>query len=142
LLLAAVVAGGAMYYLQVQAFYTRLPNVAALRVALTDGGAEPLPIVDFEGIDAASSPLRFRACARLSGPVPEDAQPATRPEPLTAPRWFSCFDARALAEALARGEARAYLSEPEIARGVDRVVAVLADGRVYAWHQLNGTLDP
>jgi hypothetical protein len=34
------------------------------------------------------------------------------------------------------GEAVAFLSEPGIHPGVDRVVAVFQDGRAYAWHQL------
>ena len=34
----------------------------------------------------------------------------------------------------------AFLSEPDIHPGVDRVVAVFGDGRAYAWHQLNGSL--
>jgi hypothetical protein len=35
------------------------------------------------------------------------------------------------------GEALAFLSEPNIHPGVDRVVAVFPDGRAFAWHQLN-----
>ncbi len=55
---------------------------------------------------------------------------------MTAPGWFDCFDANAIGEALERGEALAFLSQAEIAVGVDRVVAVFPDGRAYAWHQL------
>ena len=36
-----------------------------------------------------------------------------------------------------RGEALAFLSQHDIASGVDRVVAVYPDGRAFAWHQLN-----
>jgi hypothetical protein len=33
----------------------------------------------------------------------------------------------------------AFLSQADISKGVDRVVAVFADGRAFAWHQLNDT---
>ena len=59
------------------------------------------------------------------------------PTPLNAPPWFDCFDAPAIDRALRGGEAIAFLSEPDILPGVDRVVAVFADGRAYAWHQLH-----
>ncbi|MFA7433858.1 MAG: DUF6446 family protein [Gemmobacter sp.] len=138
---AAVIAGVAMYWLQVHAFYDRLPADTPLHVA-TDAGPRALSLAGFEGIDATSSPLRFRACARLAEPAElDDALPATRPDPLVAPGWFDCFDAAAIGAALIRGEARGYLSRHEIARGVDRVIAVYPDGRAYAWHQLNGTLE-
>jgi hypothetical protein len=58
-------------------------------------------------------------------------------EPLVAPSGFDCFDAAAIGRALETGEALAFLSEPDIHPGVDRVVAVFSDGRAYAWHQLN-----
>jgi hypothetical protein len=63
------------------------------------------------------------------------------PTPLNAPGWFDCFDAAAIGAALEKGEALAFLAEAEIRPGVDRVVAVFADGRAYAWHQLNGSLE-
>ena len=61
-------------------------------------------------------------------------------EPLIAPRAFDCFDAKAIGRALETGEAQAFLSEPEIRPGVDRVVAIFPDGRGFAWQQLNGGL--
>ena len=138
---AGVVAGAAMYWLQVYAFYNRLPDTTVLRV-VTETGQDPLSLSEFSGIDAESSPLRFRACAKLADPAEiTHAQPAENPEPLLAPSWFSCFNAEELGEALNRGEARAYLSETEIHPGVDRVIAVYPDGRAFAWHQLNGTLE-
>jgi len=139
---SAIVAGAAMYYLQLYAFYDRLPDTTVLRVTETGGDLRPLSLREFEGIDATSSPLRFRACVELVDLNElSSATPATKPVPLTAPSWFPCFDAGALAGALQRGEAVAYLSEHEIARGVDRVIAVFPDGRAFAWHQLNGTLE-
>lgn len=139
---AGVLAGAAMYWLQVYAFYTTLPETTVLRV-VTETGQDPLSLSDFEGIDATSSPVRFRACAKLAD-VTETATaqaPSITPEPLTAPSWFSCFDATALGDAIKRGEAKVYLSEREVHTGVDRLIAVYPDGRAYAWHQLNGTLE-
>ena len=91
------------------------------------------------GIDADSSPLRFRAC--FSTPLSQAMLTETyrhyeNPVPLVAPYWFDCFDAEAIGKALENGEALAFLSEAGIAPGVDRVVAVFADGRAFAWHQL------
>jgi len=141
LLVPAVLAGALMYYLQVYAYYTNLPDTTVLRVT-TETGPQPLSLAEFEGIDATSSPLRFRACVTLANPAElASATPATKPDPLTAPAWFDCFDAAAIGAALRRGEATAWLSEHEIARGVDRIIAVFPDGRAYAWHQLNGTLE-
>lgn len=138
---AGLLAGAAMYYLQVYAFYDRLPDTTVLRV-VTETGQDPLSLSDFDGIDAASSPLRFRACAKLADPTEiAHAKSAEKPEPLTAPGWFSCFNAAEIGDALSRGEAKAYVSETEIHPGVDRVIAVYPDGRAFAWHQLNGTLE-
>ena len=141
ILASGLVAGAAMYWLQVYAYYETLPETTVLRTT-TSSGVEPLSLAEFEGIDANSSPLRFRACAQLADPAElSHALSAEKPEPLNAPSWFSCFDAAALGADLKSGAARAVLSEREIHRGVDRILAVYPDGRVFAWHQLNGTLE-
>lgn len=138
---SAVIAGGAMYWLQVYAYYDRLPETTVLR-ATTETGVVPLSLAEFDGIDANSSPLRFRACATLADPAElTHALPAEKPEPLTAPSWFSCFDATTIGEDLKSGKARAILSERDIHHGIDRILAVYPDGQVYSWHQLNGTLE-
>ncbi|WP_233588990.1 DUF6446 family protein [Falsigemmobacter faecalis] len=138
---SAALAGGAMYWLQVYAYYDTLPETTVLR-ATTQTGVEPLSLSEFEGIDATSSPLRFRACAQLADPGElSHAVPAEKPEPLTGPSWFSCFDAATIGADLQSGAAKALLSEREIHLGVDRILAVYPDGRVFAWHQLNGTLE-
>ena len=143
LVASGVIAGAAMYYLQVYGFYTRLP--AQTQVDMTMPGATlttPVQVSGFEGIDAQSSPLRYRACFTLADPTALDvAEPAAAPDPLVGPGWFSCFDAAAVGADLIAGRARAVLSQREIARGVDRIIAVWPDGRAVAWHQLNGTLE-
>lgn len=135
--------GAAVWWLQTRAYYEPVER-ADLVVTSETGETFALDPTDFDGIDAGTSPLRFRACFTLDG---EGRQAAARgaayddPTPLTAPGWFDCFDAEAIGTALASGAAEAVLSEREVHRGVDRVIAVFPDGRAYAWHQLNGTLD-
>ncbi len=134
---AAFIAGAAMYYLQVYAFYDRV-EVAEIPLTATDGTVTPVPVAAFEGIDSDSSPIRFRACFDVSSDAAaEDLAPYPQAEPLIAPRWFDCFDAAQIAADLQSGAARAVLAQTEIRDGVDRVVAIYPDGRAYAWHQLN-----
>lgn len=142
-MLTALVAGGAMYYLQEYAFYRPVEvssPTAAIRLMSLGGMPEAMLTSDFEGIDADSSPLRFRGCfvtpmtlAMLS----ETFEPYESPTPLVAPSWFDCFDAENIGHDLETGAALAFLSEKNIHPGVDRVVAIYPDGRAYAWHQLN-----
>jgi hypothetical protein len=145
IVLTGLVAGIAMYWLQVYAFYAPVSFTPGAEITLVpiDGTLpEAIVVENIQGIDAGSSPLRFRAC--FTTPLTQATLTETyrlydRPTPLTAPGWFDCFDADAIGEALKRGEALAFLSHSDIARGVDRVVAVFADGRAFAWHQLNDT---
>jgi hypothetical protein len=140
--LTAVFAAG-MWYAQTRAYYQTIESVD---LVITTPGGEVLPLAHsgFEGVDADTSPLRFRGCFTLDeAGLVRVAQAAVHPdpEPLVAPAWFDCYDARMISEAIEAGEARAGMSLHEIARGVDRVIAVFPDGRAYAWHQLNGTLE-
>lgn len=145
IVLTGLVAGIAMYWLQVYAFYEPVsftPGTEITLVPLEGAMPEAIVVENIEGIDADSSPLRFRACFTTpltQATLTETYQLYDRPTPLTAPGWFDCFDADAIGEALERGEALAFLSQANIARGVDRVVAVFPDGRAFAWHQLNDT---
>ncbi len=137
MLLTAGVAGVAMWWLQVHAFYDRLP--AQDTIPLTPVGAlapQAFRISDFEGIDSDSSPIRHRACFRLDA-TPPRLTPYAEAVPLNAPRWFSCFDAGAIGAALRTGEAQAVLAEPNVRFGIDRVAALFPDGRGYAWTQFN-----
>lgn len=139
---AAVVAGVSMYYLQVYAYYDEVELAPDALTLVPKGGGTPEPIAVAlpEAIDANSSPLRFRACfdTQLTIPAALAAyEKAEDPKPLTAPGWFDCFDAEAIGTGLETGTARAFLSEKNVAHGVDRVIALTGDGRGYAWHQLN-----
>lgn len=141
IVLSALLAGAAIYYLQVYYFYVR-PDPASVEIRLTPiaGGApEAIPVSDLTAIDAESSPIRFRACFRTPvslATLTETYRIDDRPEPLTAPGWFGCFDAGRIEAALASGEALAFLGEAGVAPGVDRVVAVFANGEAFSWQQL------
>jgi hypothetical protein len=130
LLASGLIAGAAVYYLQVYAFYDDVSDSAVITL---DGA--PLALRDLRAIDSESSPIRFRACFQVDD-LPESTTFAGA-TPLTSPKWFDCFDAGTLTAALRDGRAVAYLSETEIRDGVDRVIAVFPDGRGFAWHQLN-----
>ena len=141
ILLVALIAGVVMYYLQVYHFYEEVRPVSEggnveMRITLADGGAVTLPVRDFDGIDADSSPIRFRACFEVAN-VPEDLRPYPEAVPLVAPGWFDCFEAERIGEDLASGAATAYLGEENITYGIDRILALYPDGRGYAWHQIN-----
>jgi len=138
-----VIAGAALYYLQVYAYYFDVSAEEAGGVRVTasaSGQPEDIAFGDFRGIDSNSSPIRFRACFTTD---PDFAEmegrfvPYPAATPLNAPGWFDCFDAAAIGAALESGEARAFLGVGDIRWGIDRVVAVLPDGRGFAWHQIN-----
>ena len=138
-----VLFAAALWWAQTRAYYEPVPaDAPAARILVTtlSGTLEPLPIADFEGIDAYTSPLRFRGCFTTPLSLAEmDAayQPYPDATPLGTPGWFDCFDAETLTAALADGTARAYLSEANYVYGFDRVIMVTETGQAYAWHQTN-----
>ncbi len=142
-MLTALLAGGAIYYLQEYAYYQPVvftPGDEIEPTALVSGQPEPIPVADLQGIDATSSPLRFRACFTTPVDQPtltEGFKVYDNAVPLNAPSWFDCFDAAKIGAALESGEAIAFLGQAEIAPQIDRVVAVFPDGRAFAWHQIN-----
>ena len=143
LVLAAAIAGGSLYYLQVYAYYDEVTEEQAGGVTLVANAiGKPVKIVynDFQAIDSDSSPLRFRACFSVKnniGMLTENFRVYDNPVPNMAPGWFDCFDAKALGAALEEGTAVAFLGEENVRYGFDRVVAVMPDGRGFAWHQIN-----
>ena len=140
-MISALVTGVAVYYLQEYAYYREAaftPGAEILLTPIESGQPEPILAEGVTGIDADSSPLRFRACFRTpltQGMLTETYRAYDGAEPLNAPSGFDCFDAQAIGAALEKGEALAFLSQSNIAPDVDRVVAVFADGRAFAWHQ-------
>ena len=139
---SALLAGGAMYYLQVYAFYEEVSAQGEdIRiVSLMSGEPEPILFENFQAIDGSSSPIRYRACftTEMSHSLLTETYVAfEKAEPRNAPGWFDCFDAEAIGAELEAGTALTFLSQKNFAYGVDRVVAITEDGRGYIWHELN-----
>jgi Family of unknown function (DUF6446) len=143
IVLTAALGGAFLWYTSERAFYQPVaftPGAEIRLVPLMGDQPEAIAAEAVEGIDAQSSPIRFRACFRTPlslAMLTETYRPYDDAVPLVAPTSFPCFDAAALGAALETGEALAFLSEPNITYGIDRVVAVTGDGRGYAWHQIN-----
>ena len=129
--------GALMFYLQVWGYYDDAPLEPDL-VAIDGINAT---IYAYEGIDADSSPIRYRACFEIDPVIGRALPDAPEAEPLNAPFWFDCFDAEDLGADLASGEARAVMLRENLRPGVDRVAAIYPDGRAYAWQQLNDLYD-
>lgn len=142
IVISAAIAGAALYYLQIYGFYTDVdaPEQGVSLVSLSDGAPETIPTVAFQGIDADSSPIRYRACFTTTlslALLTETYQPMPDATPRNAPGWFDCFDAEDIGAQLETGTAIAFVSQKNVHFGVDRIVAITADGRGYAWHELN-----
>ena len=143
IVVSAIVAGALMYYLQVYGFYDEVAATGEGDVQLTSvntGEPEPILAAGFQGIDADSSPLRYRACFETSmsqALLTETYELYDDPVPLVAPEWFDCYDAVEIGEALETGDALGFLGTGNITYGLDRVVAIFPDGRGFVWHQMN-----
>lgn len=142
IVLIAVIAGVALYYLQVYAYYEEVPADRAnvQMVSLTSGTAEPVAFDAYQGIDSFSSPLRYRACYQMPASLAmltETYEIVDNAEPRVAPGWFDCFDAARIGADLQSGAAIGFLGQKDVVYGIDRVVAVYDDGRAFAWHQIN-----
>ena len=141
-MLTSLLGGAAMYWLQVYGYYQPAVFKSGEEITLTliDGGVvEPILVEGITGIAGDASPLHFRACFKTPmslALLTETYTAYPKPTPLTAPKWFDCFDADKIGDALEKGEALAFLSKANVAPGIDRVVAVFPDGRAYAWHQI------
>lgn len=148
LLASAAVAGAALWYMQVYGQYRlialgpdAIPEQGTFREPEISGGFAPgLRVSNFEGISGRSSPLKYRSCFAVESGIDELTSAFEQhpdPTPLIAPRWFRCFDAKAIGRAIEAGEATALLLKRNVGDGVDRVAAILPDGRGFAWNQLN-----
>lgn len=138
LLGGGIAAGAGVWYTQEYAFFDRIdPASPEARITVeTTSGPVPLALTDFEGINADSSPIRWRICGRAET-LPEGMIPAPASQPLNGPRWFSCYDAPRIGADLQSGAATAFLAQSEVRPDVDRILAVYPDGRVYGWHEYN-----
>ena len=130
-----------LVYSQLFGFYDEIDDVTQIDLA-----GQTLPVHDYQGIDAASSGLKLRACFRLGKDATDTTmdpvelmllpKPAT-PTPLNPPFWFDCFDAAQLTDDLASGQAFSVLAQENELDGIDRIVAFYPSGRGYMWRQLN-----
>lgn len=141
MLVAAAVLGGVLYYQQVYAYYDDVASGddAVRLTSVSTGEAEAIVVQNFQGIDAISSPLRYRACFETTlsqAMLTETYVIVDNAEPRVAPRWFDCFDAGQIGADL-QTDAIAFMGVENIEYGIDRIVAIYPDGRGYAWHQIN-----
>ncbi len=140
-MLTALITAVSLYYLQVYHFYEE-PKTGDTVTMVPLGGTAPEEIIadDVTSIDATSSPIRYRACFTTpmsTALLSETYRPAPGATPLTAPEWFDCFDATEIGAALETGQAFAFIGAENYEYGVDRIVAIMEDGRGFVWHQLN-----
>ena len=141
-MLIALIAGVALYYLQVYAYYEEVPpqDANVRLVSLTSEEAEAVAFDNFAAIDSDSSPLRYRACYDMPASLAmltETYEIIDGAEPRVAPGWFDCFDAARIGGDLQNGTAIAFMGQKDVVYGIDRIVAVYPEGRAYAWHQIN-----
>ena len=133
-LIFAAIFGAALWYFQTRGFYRELA-----KEPLVVGGTT-YAVSEWKGIDASSSPIKRRLCLRLTAETATKIAAAQKPvkdaEPLTAPDWFDCFDARQIHKDLEAGLAKAFVAGPSTFKGVDDYIAVYPDGRAYVWRQL------
>ncbi len=135
LVLAGLIAGGLLWWLQTRAYYDAPARAAA--IVLTLDGREVATPAEVTSIDAGSSPLRYRACFELGGPLAGTPAAPEFASPTVAPGWFGCFDADAIGADLEAGRAAPVLAQADVEYGIDRVAAIYPDGRGRAWHQIN-----
>ncbi|MDO5643435.1 MAG: DUF6446 family protein [Paracoccus sp. (in: a-proteobacteria)] len=139
--LACLGAAGGIWYTQNYAYYEELaPETVSLTVVVA-GAEVPLAARVTRAIDAGSAPHRWRACGTIDQPLPEGATPYPAAAPTHGPGWFDCFLAEVIGRDLLSGAATAYLSQGDIHHGIDRVIAVYPDGRVFGWHQITDALN-
>lgn len=143
IVVSGIVAGVAIFYLQVYHFYREIPATGTGDVQLVNiatGEPEPILADAFRAIDADSSPIRYRACFETTMSIPmltETYEMYEGAQPRNAPFWFDCFDADAIGAEIDAGTALVFTAQRNIEWGIDRVVAITDDGRGYVWHEIN-----
>ena len=146
---SAMLAAVVMYYQLVYAGYAELTQAEVGEIQLLSvvtGAPEPILSENVMAIDTVEEGVRisgaisFRACFETPSSqamLTETYQIAENAVPLNAPSWFECFNAQDIGAAIEDGNAIPFMSEENISYGVDRIVAILPDGRGFVWHQLN-----
>ena len=127
-----VIFGIGLYYSMVYAYYEKVDGITEISVQ-----GQMISVADYEGLDATSSGLKLRGCFTVT-PADFDAlEVAANPIPLSAPKWFECYDVAQIHGDIEAGLALAYLAVENEKDGIDRFIAVYPDGRAYQWRQLN-----
>ena len=126
---------GALWYFQFHAFYEDLPQ----EPLIVQG--KQYPVTGWQGTDASSSPLKRRVCVtfalEVAAQIALEQTALEKAEPLVAPDWFDCFDAKQITRDIAAGKASAYLMGGSGFDGVDNYIAIYPDGRGFIWRQLD-----
>lgn len=132
MLIIAAAVGAGVWYTAETAYYQEVTGVTEVTAY-----GDAFPVTNYQGIDADTSPLKMRACFNVDWdywPSEEFKDAAT---PLTAPRWFSCFDAAQIGADIQAGTATAILSDDNMPFGFSTYIAQYPDGRAFMWRQIN-----
>jgi len=136
LLGVALITGAGLWYSIERAYYTSVTGVTEIR-----SYDAFLPVSDYKGIDADTSPLKMRACFQVSWDYAQSDEFKKDATPLRAPRFFSCFDAGKITADLETGNATAVLLDENRPYGFNTYVAQYPDGRAFMWRQINACGD-
>lgn len=128
----ALAAGAGLWYSQTYAYYERQDG---RKEVFAFGDA--FPVTKYRGIDADTSPLKLRACFNVDWDYVPSEEFKDVAEPLTAPSWFDCFDAKTIAKDIATGGAVVILAEKNQPFGFSRYIAQYPDGTAFMWRQIN-----
>ena len=121
-----------LWYSQTYAYYEQRNDLDEVS---TNG--EALPVSNYLGIDANTSPLKLRACFTVDWDYFPSEEFKEVAEPLTAPFWFDCFDAKMIAKDIKAGNSTVILAEKNQPFGFSRFITHYPDGRAYMWRQIN-----
>jgi len=132
LLLTAAVAGAGLWYSIERAYYYDVTGVTEVQAY-----GKTMPVSDYNGIDAATSPLKMRACFKVDWNYTASDEFKDIATPLIAPSNFKCFDAGQLTRDLENSKATAILSKGNKPYGFDTYIMQYPDGRAYMWRQIN-----
>ena len=132
LLAFCIVFGAALWHFQNRAYYQQVDGLTEVSAY-----GDMFPVSDYRGLDGDSSPLKLRACFTVDWDYWPSDEYREVAEPLTAPGWFDCFDAKAIADDIRSGAATAILADENMPFGFDRFIAQYEDGRAFMWRQIN-----
>lgn len=127
-----VIFGAALWYFQTRAYYEEVTGVTEVMAY-----GDAFPVTEYRGIDANTSPLKFRACFTVDWDYWPSDEFKEVAQPLTAPDWFDCFDAKKIADDIQAGNATAILADENEIYGFSSYIAQYEDGRAFMWRQIN-----